>query len=84
MVATVRCEEIANEKLSHLASDEVFKMTFIVMFFRMQKFTGSYSLNQIYGRIGWSWKRACNLVCCKVSVKDWDPSWKLTCQSKHA
>lgn len=23
MVATVRCEEIANEKLSHLTSDEV-------------------------------------------------------------
>lgn len=25
MVATVRCEEIANEKLNHLTSDEVLK-----------------------------------------------------------
>lgn len=58
MVATVRCEEIANEKLNHLTSDEVLKayinIYFCTLICRLLMVSSFFFF--LFFRAGWHWK----------------------------
>lgn len=61
MVATVRCEEIANEKFSSFIANEVnFLNTASCLSFSMS--LSLIFLSKLWYRIGVSWKRLYNLV----------------------